>query len=78
MLAVHANLTTEDVAEYIAAKGWDIPVAVDDENETIFGIVNGSQALPQTIVLNREGEVIYNEVGSVSEEILESLYEKAR
>ena len=78
MLAVHANLTTEDVAEYIAAKGWDIPVAVDDENETIFGIVNGSQALPQTIVLNREGEVIYNEVGSVSEETLETLYEKAR
>ncbi len=77
MLAVHANLTTEDVEAYLADKGWDIPIAIDDDNETIFGIVGGSFALPQTIVLNRNGEVIYNQVGSVTPELLESLYEKA-
>ena len=77
MLAVHANLTTEDVAAYIADKGWDIPFAIDDADETIFGIVNGSMALPQTIVLNRKGEVIYNQVKSVSPEVLEMLYEQA-
>ena len=78
MIAVHANLTTEDVPAYIREKGWDIPFAIDDSDETVFGIVNGSLALPQTIVLNRKGEVIYNQVGSVTEEALETLYEQAK
>ena len=78
MIAVHANLTTEDVPAYIREKGWDIPFAIDDSDETVFGIVNGSLALPQTIVLNRKGEVIYNQVGSVTEEVLETLYEQAK
>ena len=77
MLAVHANLTTEDVEAYITENGWDIPFAIDDDDETLFGIVNGSSALPQTIVLNRKGEVIYNQVGSVTPEALEMLFEKA-
>ena len=77
MLAVHANLTTEDVKAYVTEMGWDIPIAIDDENETIFGIVNGSLALPQTIVLNRKGEVIYNQVKSITAEVLEMLYEQA-
>ena len=78
MIAVHANLTTEDVLAYVREKGWDIPFAIDDSDETVFGIVNGSLALPQTIVLNRKGEVIYNQVGSVTEEALEALYEQAK
>ena len=77
MLAVHANLTTEDIGEYLGSKDWDIPFAVDDEQETLFGIVNGSLALPQTIVLNRKGEVIYNKVGSVTPEALAQLYKEA-
>lgn len=77
MLAIHANLTTEDVDAYLAEKDWDISFVVDDEDETLFGIVNGSLALPQTIVLNRKGEVIYNQVGSVTQEVLEMLYEQA-
>ena len=43
-----------------------------------FSIVNGSDALPQTIVLNKKGEVIYNQVGSVSAEIIENLYQQAK
>ena len=77
MLAVHANMTTEDVNEYLADKGWDIQFTIDDDNESIFRIVNGSLALPQTIVLNRKGEVIYNKVGSVTEEMLQQLYDEA-
>ena len=49
----------------------------EDEQETLFGIVNGSLALPQTIVLNRKGEVIYNKVGSVTPEALAQLYKEA-
>lgn len=77
ILAVHANLTTEDVGEYLKDKDWDIKFAVDDDNESIFKIVNGDLALPQTIVLNRKGEVIYNKVGSVTKEMLDQLYEEA-
>ncbi len=77
LLAVHPYLTTEDVSEYVKEKGWDIKVCVDDENDSIFRAVNGSTALPQTIVLNRKGEVIYNRVGSVSAEELKQLYEEA-
>ena len=36
-----------------------------------------STALPQTIVLNRKGEVVYNRVGSVAAEMLDRLYEDA-
>ena len=78
MVAVHANLTTEDVSHYVAQQGWEIPCAVDDSDETVFRTVNGSSALPQTIVLNRSGEVIYNRVGSVTEEALQMLYEQAK
>ena len=77
VLAVHAAFTTEDVSTYIQEKGWDIPFAIDESDEKIFKIVNGSTALPQTIVLNRKGEVIFNRVGSVTKELLDKLYEQA-
>ena len=67
--------------DYVKAKGWDkwqLLFALDDEDEeTIFTIVNGSTTLPQTIVLNRRGEVIFNRVGSVSSEMLDALYKQA-
>ena len=82
MLAVHSSMTGEvEPQDYVIDKGWDdwlLPFALDDEDEdTIFTIVNGSTTLPQTIVLNRRGEVIYNRVGSVSPEMLEALYKQA-
>ncbi|MCR4908938.1 MAG: redoxin family protein [Lachnospiraceae bacterium] len=78
MLALHAARSKEDkVNSFLSDKGWDIPFAIDDDNETVFGIVNGSDVLPQTIVLNRKGEVIYNTAGSVSAELLKQLYEEA-
>ena len=77
MLAVHANLTTEDVSDFLDQKGWDIQFTVDDQDESLFRIVNGSLALPQTIVLNRRGEVIYNRTGSVTPQMLEELYRQA-
>ena len=82
MLAVHSSLTgDQEPDDYVRAKGWDgwlLPFALDDEDEdTIFTIVNGSSTLPQTIVLNRRGEVIYNMVGSVTPAMLEALYRQA-
>jgi len=77
MLAVHPHFTTEDVPAYLAKQSWDIPFVIDDADETIFKTVNGSLALPQTIVLNKKGEVIYNKVGSVTPEVLQELFKQA-
>ena len=82
VLAVHSSMTGEvEPEDYVKAKGWDkwqLLFALDDEDEeTIFTIVNGSTTLPQTIVLNRRGEVIFNRVGSVSSEMLDALYKQA-
>ncbi|MCR4818776.1 MAG: redoxin family protein [Fretibacterium sp.] len=77
MVAVHSSLTTDSPAEYVAKKGWIIPFAVDTEEDLVWAVVNGSSTIPQTIVLNRKGEVIYNQAGSVTAEMLAALYERA-
>ena len=77
VLAVHSSLTTDDPAGYLADKGYTIPFALDTEDERLFRLVNGSAALPQTIVLDRSGVVIYNKVGSVTPETLQALYAAA-
>lgn len=60
------------------AREENMPMAVDTDDDLVFGIVGGSSTLPQTIVLNRRGEVIYNEVRSVTPEMLAALYEQAK
>ena len=77
VLAIHSALVTDDPAAYLADKGYTIPFATDTEDERLFRLVHGSAALPQTIVLNRSGEVVYNQVGSVTMEALEALYDAA-
>ena len=77
VLAIHSSLVTDDPAVYLADKGYMFPFAVDSADERLFQIVHGSATLPQTIVLNRSGEVVYNQVGSVTLEVLEALYDAA-
>ena len=77
MLAVHSSIVTDDPEEFLTDKGWDIHFAVDTEDDLLWGLVNGSSTLPQTIVLDRNGTVIYNQKGSVTPEVLEALYEQA-
>ena len=77
VLAIHSPEVLDDPADYLAGKGYAFPFAAVSEAEKLFEIVHGSAALPQTIVLNRSGEVIYNKVGSVTLEALEALYDAA-
>ena len=77
MLAVHSSIVTDGPAEFLADKGWTIPFAVDTEDDMLWKIVNGSSTLPQTIVLDRNGIVIYNQKGSVTPEVLAALYAQA-
>ena len=77
MLAVHSSIVTDEPDEFLADKGWGIPFALDSEDDELWGIVNGSSTLPQTIVLDRNGVVIYNQKGSVTAEMLAALYAQA-
>ncbi|MBQ8082460.1 MAG: redoxin family protein [Clostridia bacterium] len=78
VLAVHSSLVTEDVGEYLAARDWAMPFAVDTADDRLFRLVGGSALLPQTIVLDRKGVVIYNQVGSVNDETLLGLFQQAK
>ena len=78
ILAVHNSMSKDDIPAYLADKRWDkLHFALDTEDKLVWNIVGGSSAMPQTIVLDREGKVIYNQVGSVTPELLESLYAQA-
>ena len=76
-LAVHSSLVTDDPAEFVAKRGFTMKFAVDTDDDLVWGTVNGSSSMPQTIVLNRRGEVVYNQAGSVTAEVLSALYQKA-
>ncbi|MCR5090567.1 MAG: redoxin family protein [Oscillospiraceae bacterium] len=79
MLALHSDIVVDDPGEYLEeyGSGWKMPFAVEGEDETVWNLVGGTTAMPQTIVLNRYGEVIYNQRGSVTPEMLEALFEQA-
>ena len=76
VIAVHSMLITMDPEEFLSDKGYVIPFATDSD-DAVNKIVGGTGVLPQTIVLNRKGEVVYNQVGSVTPEVLAALYDKA-
>ena len=65
------------VAFSLAGKDYAISFATDTADDQVWKTVNGGPTLPQTIVLNRRGEVIYNKVGSVTPKVLAALYEEA-
>ena len=76
MVAIHPSLITDDPEAYLADKGYAMPFATDGD-DAVLNIVGGTGVYPQTVVLNRRGEVTYNEVGSVTAELLDALYEQA-
>jgi hypothetical protein len=70
-------MITEDVQAYLAEKDWNLDFTID-EDDAIMNIVAGEAVLPQTIVLNEKGEVIFNQTGSVTYELLEELLKRAQ
>ncbi|MBD5099115.1 MAG: redoxin domain-containing protein [Clostridiales bacterium] len=71
VIAVHSDLVTDDVDAYLANYDYTIHFALDDNG--VVAAYGGSAMLPQTIVLDREGVIVYNTVGSVTYELLESI-----
>ena len=76
VLVVHSSMVLDDPEEYLADKGYAMPFATDDD-DTVAEIVGSTGTFPQTVVLNRRGEVVYNRVGSVTPEMLAALYDEA-
>ena len=71
VIAVHSDLVTDDVDAYLANYDYTIRFALDDSGVvTAYG---GSTMLPQTIILDKDGVIVYNTVGSVTYELLESI-----
>ena len=76
IIAVHSKLVTMDPAAFLSDKDYTMPFATDTD-DAVTNIVGNTGTLPQTVVLNRKGEVIYNQVGSITPEVLAALYEEA-
>ncbi len=72
VIAIHSGLVTEDVQAYIDASGLTITFALDSDDSVIQSF-NGSSMLPQTVVIDADGRIIYNQVGSVTYERLEDI-----
>ena len=76
MIALHFSFATKDPVEFLSDKGYVIPFA-HDSDDSLLAMAGGSGMLPQTVVLDRRGKVIYNKTGSVTPELLEALYQEA-
>ncbi len=76
ILAIHSDLVTDDVDKYLSGFNYTFPFAIDKDGKTIASL-GGSTMLPQTIVLDRNGIITYNQAGSVTYDILETLVNAA-
>lgn len=71
VIAIHSDLITDDVDAYLENYDYSIRFALDDSG--VVAAYGGSTMLPQTIVLDKDGVIVYNTVGSVTYEQLEAL-----
>jgi thiol-disulfide isomerase/thioredoxin len=76
VIALHSNMVTDDVEAYLSQFDYQMPFALDATGEIITSF-NGSTMLPQTVVIDANGIITYNAVGSVTYEMLEKLVAEA-
>lgn len=76
VVAIHSDLVTDDVEAYLSGFDYRMPFALD-ETGGIIKSFGGSTMLPQTIVINADGVITYNKVGSLTYETLEALFQAA-
>ena len=78
ILAIHAKAGAKKAKEFLEDKGWDhLDFATDSKEKGIMKLLNVSEALPSTIVLNPKGVVTYHAQAPLSYEKLEALYKAA-
>ena len=76
VLALHSPPVTADVSDYLSAYSYEIPFAVDGDG-SLSAALNASTVLPQTIILDPDGVVTYNQPGALSYEALLELIKEA-
>lgn len=72
LVAIHSNLVTDDVETFLEKEGLQMPFGLDEDGSVITSL-GGSTQLPMTVVVDQNGKIVYNKVGSVTYELLESL-----
>ena len=77
VIAIHSNLVTDDVEGYLSGFDYTMPFALD-ETGAVIASFGGSTMLPQTVVIDENGIITYNAVGSVTYEKLEQLIEETK
>lgn len=70
VVAIHSDLVTDDVDAYLSLYDYQMTFALD-ETGSIIQSFGGSTMLPHTVIINAEGVITYNAVGSLTlEELL--------
>ena len=72
VVAIHSDLVTDDVADYLANYDYTLPFA-QDESGDVGKLLGVSTMLPHTIILDTNGVVVYNAAGSLTYEELLAL-----
>lgn len=76
LIAIHSNIVTDSVEDFLKAEEYSMPFGLDEDGSVITSL-GGSTLLPMTVVLDENGKIVYNKVGSVTYELLESLIKEA-
>ena len=78
ILAIHNRAGARKAKDFLAGKGWDhLDFALDSREKGLLPLLNAADAMPQTIVLDPRGVVIYNAQAPLTLEKLEALYQAA-
>ena len=78
ILAIHHRAGAKKAEGFLADKGWDhLDFALDSKEKGLYALLEAADAMPQTIVLNKQGEITYNVQAPLSYEQLEALVEQA-
>ena len=77
VVAVHSQLVTDDVEDYLSGYTYSMPFALD-ETGSVIASFGGSTMLPQTVIIDKGGVIRYNSVGSLTYEKLEGLITEAQ
>ena len=78
ILAIHNRAGAKKAKDFLADKGWDhLDFALDSKEKGLLPLLNAADAMPQTIILDRQGVVVYNAQAPLTYEKLEVLYKQA-
>lgn len=78
ILAIHNRAGAKKAKDFLADKGWDhLDFALDSKGKGLLPLLNAADAMPQTIIVNKQGVVTYNAQAPLTYEKLEALYRSA-